>query len=143
MDDLDQMFDEFWAWWPRGTKYRKKKKGHARAAFTKIMKQAGDPAGLLKTMKQAIEVQKHSTDWDNGFCPLPATWLNSEGWGDEIGIDEYEAAQRTKRNEARAWNDQYEAALKHRETNSPRYQACQGYFDRIIARGQMELEKGA
>lgn len=70
-------FDHFWEAYPK-----KKSKGQAKKAWTKINPQAT----FLETIMQSLEKAKNSGQWqkENGrFIPYPATWLNSEGWSDE------------------------------------------------------------
>ena len=71
-------FEDFWKAYPR-----KKSKGSAWKAFQSI-----DPDDeLLDKMITSIEAWKKSKDWtrdDGQFIPYPATWLNAEGWLDEL-----------------------------------------------------------
>lgn len=72
-------FDRFWAAYPR-----KKSKGQARKAFTKLKPNEQ----LLEAILASLERAKTSEDWrkDGGrFIPYPATWLNGEGWEDDNG----------------------------------------------------------
>ncbi len=71
-------FDRFWSAYPR-----KKSKGQALKAWKKIK----PSEQLLETMLSAIERAKTSADWvkDGGqYIQYPATWLNAQGWEDEI-----------------------------------------------------------
>lgn len=57
-------------------------KGAAEKAWAKVCKNGPS----LRTILEAIEVQKESADWqkDGGkFIPYPATWLNGKRWEDE------------------------------------------------------------
>ena len=79
-DSLYTMFEEFWKIYPK-----KKGKGYAKKAWIKIR----PDESLLKKMVSKIEILKKSDQWkkDNGqFIPHPSTWLNGEGWEDEIEV---------------------------------------------------------
>jgi hypothetical protein len=72
-------FAEFWQAYPR-----KKNRGDAVKAWAKAVK-----ATKPETILAALEKLKTSADWtkDAGkFIPYPASWLNAEGWMDELGI---------------------------------------------------------
>ena len=80
-NDIDNYFNIFWSSYPK-----KKNKGHARKVFDKAIKKVP-----LEVMLNAIEKQKQSRDWqkDGGqFIPYPGTWLNAEGWENEVTEDE-------------------------------------------------------
>jgi hypothetical protein len=63
-------FDTFWS------AYGKKvSKGQAQRAFDRAIKKAA-----LETMLTAIEAQRNTDKWRNGYQENPATWLNGEGW---------------------------------------------------------------
>lgn len=77
---------------------KKKSKANAVRAFNKLK----PDEELLQTMLTAIEAQKSTQEWkkDNGqFIPMPATWLNSRRWEDEIPI------QDNGGEEYELWND--------------------------------------
>lgn len=79
--DMDNYFDIFWSSYPK-----KKNKGQARRAFPKAIAKT-----TIDVMVDAIEKQKQSRDWqkDGGqFIPYPSTWLNAEGWENEVTEDE-------------------------------------------------------
>ena len=67
-------FDEFWKAYP--SKVGKKA---AEKAWLKA-KDKPDLAAILA----AIEKQKSSERWQNGYIPNPATWLNQGRWLDEV-----------------------------------------------------------
>jgi len=72
-------FELFWKAYPK-----KKSKGQAKKAFKKL----NPDETLLNKMLEQIDRLKKSKDWlkDGGqFIPYPATWINAEGWEDEIG----------------------------------------------------------
>lgn len=75
---LAESFEVFYRAYPR-----KKSRGKAWKAWLKIR-----PGGeLLKTMLVAIGRAKESHDWQKEggqFIPYPASWLNSQGWEDEV-----------------------------------------------------------
>lgn len=66
-------FDTFWVQYPK-----KVAKKDARKAWNKIKPNEE----LLNTMLAAIEAQKQSKQWIEGYVPNPATWLNGERWND-------------------------------------------------------------
>lgn len=66
-------FDTFWVQYPK-----KVAKKDARKAWDKIK----PSEELLNTMLAAIEAQKQSKQWIEGYVPNPATWLNGERWND-------------------------------------------------------------
>lgn len=73
-------FDQFWNIYPK-----KKSKGQARKTWDSLLKQKKLPE--LSILLNAIAAQKAGHDWqkDGGkYIPYPSTWLNSEGWEDEI-----------------------------------------------------------
>ena len=73
-----ERFAEFWAAYPK-----KRSKGQARKAWAKL----NPDEQLLTRILDAVERAKTSGDWakDGGkFIPYPATWLNAEGWLDEV-----------------------------------------------------------
>ena len=76
-------FDEFWSVYPR-----KKSKGDAKKAWSKIKINVD----LQKKIISTIAKLKLTHDWqkDNGqFIPYPASWLNAQGWEDEIAVKPY------------------------------------------------------
>lgn len=74
---LNGAFAQFWGKYPK-----KKSKGHAERAWSKLK-----PDGALQEkILQALERASASVEWgkDSGqFIPHPATWLNAKGWEDE------------------------------------------------------------
>ncbi len=72
MDDFDQL----WSAFPRKTA-----KVVARRAFKKASKKT-----TLADMLDALEVHKHTEQWQRGVIPHLSTWLNQERWADEVGI---------------------------------------------------------
>lgn len=75
--DAADAFAQFWKAYPK-----KKDKGHAEKAFSKV----NVPVDVLIS---AIEKQKKSADWikENGkYIPNPATWLNGKRWEDEVDV---------------------------------------------------------
>lgn len=70
-------FDRFWQTYPR-----QKAKGTALKAWVQAIKIA-TPETIIK----AVVANKHGQDWlkENGkYIPYPATWLNAQGWLDEV-----------------------------------------------------------
>jgi len=75
------LFDAFWAEYPR-----KASKQNAKKAWDKLA--VNDT--LLKTILDGLKAQSVSRDWtqDRGkFIPYPATWLNGRRWEDEVMED--------------------------------------------------------
>jgi hypothetical protein len=70
-----RLFAEFWEAYPRHVG-----KKDAVAAFTRI----GPTRAEVALFVAAIEQQRGSRDWVDGFIPHPATWLNKRRWEDEI-----------------------------------------------------------
>lgn len=71
-------FDSFWKAYPK-----KKSRGRAEALWAKI----NPDDETVKTIIAAVEAQKNQRDWkkENGkYIPYPATWLNAQGWLDEV-----------------------------------------------------------
>jgi len=81
----DESFVRFWQAYPR-----KIGKKTAKQKFDSILKKTKDQDALLETIFSAIDIQKHSEQWqkDGGqFIPHPTTWLNQERWNDEIELN--------------------------------------------------------
>lgn len=73
-----QRFDEFWKCYPK-----KIGKGYARKIFLKFK----PSRELLQKIIEKVTLLKETEQWkkDHGqFIPHPATWLNREGWDDEV-----------------------------------------------------------
>jgi len=71
-------FEVFWKSYPRKTQ-----KGYAKKIWLKIK----PDDSLLKRMLDKIQLLKKTEQWkkDNGkYIPYPSTWLNGEGWEDEV-----------------------------------------------------------
>lgn len=78
LNSIHKHFQAFWEAYPK-----RKSKGQAEKAFTKI----NPDEQLLATMLATIERAKKSADWQKEggkFIPYPATWLNAKGWEDEF-----------------------------------------------------------
>lgn len=74
---LESYFDTFWREYPK-----KKSKGTALKAFNKALKRTD-----FDTIMEALRMLKGSNEWTkNGgqYVPYPATWLNADGWNDEV-----------------------------------------------------------
>ena len=82
---LESYFDTFWREYPK-----KKSKGTALKAFNKALKRTD-----FDTIMEALHMLKGSNEWtkDGGqYVPYPATWLNADGWNDEVNasVDRYD-----------------------------------------------------
>lgn len=76
--EVESFFDTFWREYPK-----KKSKGTAQKAFAKALKRT-----TFDTIMTALRALKVTQDWTkNGgqYVPYPATWLNADGWNDEVG----------------------------------------------------------
>lgn len=67
-------FDRFWAVYPKRVS-----KGAARKAFPKAEREAS-----IDEIIAGVEAAKVGRKWRDGYIPDPATWLNAQGWLDEI-----------------------------------------------------------
>lgn len=88
---LKDRFERFWASYPR-----KVGKG---AAWRKWVQLRPDDA-LVDRMVQALDRQRQQPQWvkDGGeFIPHPTTWLNREGWLDEVVGNQSEIKQKVLR----------------------------------------------
>lgn len=70
----DANFGRFWAAYPR-----KQAKQSAVRAWNKLK----PSPELVEAMLAAIVVQSGSEQWQRGFIPHPATWLNGQRWEDQ------------------------------------------------------------
>ena len=96
-----QEFEKFWNVYPK-----KRSKGQAEKTFSKLKLDKQ----LMETILAAIDRAKISEDWqkENGkYIPYQATWLNAQGWKDEIICD---VKKVIKKNESLA--EKYERELK-------------------------------
>lgn len=78
---LEDRFERFWKAYPK-----KLCKGDARKAWLTILPNEE----LLGKMLRTIETEKKCSHWqDSGgkFIPYPASWLNAEGWENEVNIE--------------------------------------------------------
>ena len=76
--EVESFFDTFWREYPK-----KKSKGTAQKAFAKALSRT-----TFDTIMTALRALKGSYEWTkNGgqYVPYPATWLNADGWNDEVG----------------------------------------------------------
>jgi hypothetical protein len=72
------LFATFWAAYPR-----KQAKQAAVRAWAKL----GPDKPLLDVMLAAVERQRKSRQWVEGYVPHPASWLNGRRWEDEAEPD--------------------------------------------------------
>ena len=75
--DNNTDFETFWDAYPK-----KKSKGTARKAFAKALQKTS-----LDNIMNALHKMRESREWtkdDGQYVPYPATWLNGEGWDDEV-----------------------------------------------------------
>lgn len=72
---MERRFERFWKAYPK-----KVGKGGAEKSFLKYK----PDDELTETMIQAIEAQKLTRQWKEGYIPNPQTWLNQKRWLDEV-----------------------------------------------------------
>ncbi len=72
---MDRRFERWYKTYPK-----KVGRGAAEKAFAKYK----PDDELTDTMIRAVEAQKHSRSWKEGYIPNPATWLNQKRWLDEV-----------------------------------------------------------
>jgi len=74
-DEYSKEFLSFWESYPK-----RKDKAKAYQSWLKI----DVSNGMLKTILDAIEIQKKCDQWQNPqYIPMPTTWLNNSRWEDE------------------------------------------------------------
>jgi len=91
-----QPFAEFWSEYPK-----RKNKGDAEKAWLKL----NPSIALQNKIFESLEILKTSGDWkkENGqFIPYPASWLNAQGWEDEV-TGSSPASQIQSRNNGAEW----------------------------------------
>ena len=76
--EITSRFERFYSAYPR-----KQNRAAAERAFKKL----NPDDELLETMITAIENQKKSESWSNGYVPHPSTWINGRRWEDEIQVE--------------------------------------------------------
>jgi len=74
-------FMDFWNAWPAGYKAGK---DAATKAFERAKQRSGLNGKFIEVIILAIEKQKGSRKWQEGYIKNPATWLNQGCWNDEI-----------------------------------------------------------
>lgn len=80
-----QAFDKFWALYPK-----KKSIGRAKTAWEKL----NPSAETIRAIMEKLPLLIASDEWkkDGGqYIPYPATWLNAEGWNDEVSTSTTQA----------------------------------------------------
>ncbi len=73
-------FEVFWDHYPRHL---------AKAAARKAWQRLQPDYPLVQRMLDAIAQQRKSLQWQRGYIPHPATWLNGERWDDELTADDF------------------------------------------------------
>lgn len=86
---LKQDFDSFWKAYPKHTNTSKKE---AFKKFCKAMEKTD-----IETILAAIENQKKTKQWIDGYIPMATTWLNQEKWDDEVEVFKPKEKKETKR----------------------------------------------
>jgi len=90
IDERWDLFEQFYKTYPR-----KIRKVAARQAWEKVAKKVAaspylDWDMLINRMLKTIEAFKKTEQWTQNkgqFIPHPSTWLNGEGWLDEVEIN--------------------------------------------------------
>lgn len=70
----DEQFEEFWQLWPVGSNNRKVGKAKCKEKFLRLKDVA------YKEIIDALQWQKDSDTWKDGFDPQPLTWINQRRW---------------------------------------------------------------
>jgi len=90
-------FERFWEAYPR-----KMAKGAARRAWAKVLAAGVDVELVIAAAEAAAEQQKAIVELEGKakkkFTPYPATWLNAEGWENELEPVERELNRAERRN---------------------------------------------
>lgn len=68
-------FDEWWKSYPRKV---------GKEAAKKAWKKLDGKRPALSFLLNAVNIQEASDQWQKGFIPNPATWLNQHRWEDEL-----------------------------------------------------------
>ena len=71
------MFEQFWQVYPNKTD-----KGKTLSKWNQLCAKKERPK--LQTLITAIVEQKKTKRWQNGYIPMPTTWLNQSRWLDDI-----------------------------------------------------------
>lgn len=98
--EYENEFDKFWEAYPKHTNTSKKE---AYKKFCKALEKTD-----IETILNAIENQKKTRQWIEGFIPMATTWLNQERWEDEVEIytePEEKAPKKTYTENDTAWKN--------------------------------------
>lgn len=76
-EDLESSFEAFW------TIYRKYQDANKKRAKTAWMRIKPDE-DLTRKIMAAVNEQSQSEQWQRGYVPHAATWLNGEQWNDTL-----------------------------------------------------------
>lgn len=77
--DHSQHFADFWEAYPHRNGQKKNRKG-AESAFSKAIAAGAD----VRDISQGVTAMQRAPDVQRGFARDPTTWLNQQGWTDEI-----------------------------------------------------------
>lgn len=77
---LEKRFNEFWKAYPK-----KRSNGQALKAWNKIKPDEQLHDRILKAVERAKTSEQWTKDFGQ-FIPYPATWLNAQGWKDDIAM---------------------------------------------------------
>lgn len=73
--ELEESFSRFWAEYPK-----REDRQNARWRWLQL----SPDESLVQIILQAVENQKQSEKWVDGYIALPSTWLNNRRWEDEV-----------------------------------------------------------
>lgn len=118
----DERFERFWAAYPR-----RKGKDAARKAWAK--RKPDDD--LVMVMLSSIEAQQASDQWQRGFIPYPATWLNEGRWQDDV--DPVQPAQTMTEKYSRDYDADPEAELALKEAREGRPERWNAIKTRVVS----------
>jgi len=71
-------FDDFWELYPK-----KADKGKALSKWNTICNRKPKDRPKWRDVKRAVLQQKNTERWQDGFIPMPTTWLNNSRWMDD------------------------------------------------------------
>lgn len=77
--DLSKHFSDFWEAYPHRNGQKKNRKG-AESAFSKAINAGVD----VRRISEGVEAMRRAPDVLRGYARDPTTWLNQQGWTDEI-----------------------------------------------------------
>lgn len=105
---VPNLFDRFWNIYPK-----KKSKGAALSAWTKICNKKPKERPTWKSVKLAIREQTNTEQWQNPlYIPNASTWLNQSRW-----LDDPKEMKGWTKKEDQVNEDDYQARLDYERTH--------------------------